>query len=176
MQLVYRWFSTCDSVPGIRAWIMRWTGTRVTAESAPCEKKNAAGGGPVVLFAALCVSPINHLPVLVPHSVCERGTRREAARAPPACRIEPKLRNWSFCVMVISASSEFNSGTRISLCRFFFSFPLASPSLRLALHLWSKGKEQKHFFFFFYQIGCRTYVKPLIYSPIEPRLLKEISC
>lgn len=152
---------------------MRWTGTRVTAESAPCEKKNAAGGGPVVLFAALCVSPINHLPVLVPHSVCERGTRREAARAPPACRIEPKLRNWSFCAMVISASSEFNSGTRISLCRFFSRFhSLPRPYAWLYIYD-QKGKNRN---IFFHQIGCRTYVKPLIYSPIEPRLLKEISC
>lgn len=152
---------------------MRWTGTRVTAESAPCEKKNAAGGGPVVLFAALCASPINHLPVLVPHSVCERGTRREAARAPPACRIEPKLRNWSFCAMVISASSEFNSGTRISLSFFFLvstRFPVPTPGSTFMI------KRERTETFFFFQIGCRTYVKPLIYSPIEPRLLKEISC
>lgn len=153
---------------------MRWTGTRVTAESAPCEKKNAAGGGPVLLFAALCASPINHLPVLVPHSVCERGTRREAARAPPACRIEPKLRNWSFCAMVISASSEFNSGTRISLCRFFFSRFHSLPRPYAWFYIYDqKGKNRN---IFFHQIGSRTYVKPLIYSPIEPRLLKEISC
>lgn len=154
---------------------MRWTGTRVTAESAPCEKKNAAGGGPVVLFAALCASPINHLPVLVPHSVCVRGgpAARPPARRPPAgssqnCATGPFAR-W------LSAPVRSSTLGLVYLSVVFFlvstRFPVPTPGSTFMIK-----RERTETFFFFHQIGCRTYVKPLIYSPIEPRLLKEISC
>lgn len=106
--------------------------------------------------------------------LCVRGgpAARPPARRPPAgssqnCATGPFAR-W------LSAPVRSSTLGLVYLSVVFFlvstRFPVPTPGSTFMI------KRERTETFFFFQIGCRTYVKPLIYSPIEPRLLKEISC